>query len=238
MKKRCNIAKILNHCCNGIKLYDVQRGIPVVFDSIINDDEIRLHEEESGEEIIYNKYATLFNVSVYPNAMHMLIPSANNSDWSHFFIPGDVVIQEDDNMILLVDKVSSDYRHFSALYAIDLRNNEVSQNFNNKCDIDATLFSLVSEERAKNFINDLENKYNGKFDSKLLKVIPHKCNFKPKDWCLMRDTDEGYDKWILCQFSQIVYEDRTYYIAVGGKEYTDCIPYEGNESLLGTNKNP
>ena len=41
MKKRCDIAKILNHCGGGIKLYDVQRGMPVVFDSIINDDEIR-----------------------------------------------------------------------------------------------------------------------------------------------------------------------------------------------------
>ena len=108
MKKRCNIAKILNHCGKGIKLYDVQRGMPVVFDSIINDDEIRLHEEESGEEIIYNKYATLFNVSVYPNAATMLIPSPNNPDWEHFFTPGDVVIQEDDDIMLLVDKVSYD----------------------------------------------------------------------------------------------------------------------------------
>lgn len=327
MKKRCDIAKILNHCGGGIKLYDVQRGMPVIFDSIINDDEILLHEEGSCEEIIYNKYATLLNVSVYPNAATMLIPSPNNPDWEHFFTPGDVVIQEDDNMMLLVDKVSSDYRHFSALYAINLLNDEISKDFNSECNMDASMFNIVSDERANDFIDKLEEHFGGKFnvetwriDEKyhegdyltihfsgvrstfILKSIDYKtgmvkrhasisCDkklhldtgghvrilelepatedeiseltdilrannkrwnpetlkvenavdikehvFKPKDWCLMRDIDQGYRQWILCQFSHLTYEDITYYVAVGGKEYTECIPYEGNEELLGTDK--
>lgn len=330
MKKRCDIAKILNHCGGGIKLYDVQRGMPVIFNGIINDDEILLHEEGSCEEIIYNKYATLLNVSVYPNAATMLIPSPNNPDWEHFFTPGDVVIQEDDNMMFLVDKVSSDYRHFSALYAINLLNDEISKDFNSECNMDASMFNIVSDESANDFINKLEEHFGGKFNEEtwridennekyhegdyltiyfsggrsvfILKSIDYKtglvkrhasisCDkklyldsvgyvyisdlnyatedeiseltdilrannkrwnpetlkvenavdikeyvFKPKDWCLMRDIDQGYRQWILCQFSHLTYEDITYYVAVGGKEYTECIPYEGNEELLGTDK--
>lgn len=327
MKKRIDIAKILNHCGEGIELYDVQRGMPVIFDSIINGDEILLHEEESGEAIIHNKYATLLNVSVYPNAATMLIPSPNNPDWEHFFIPGDVVIQEDDNMMFLVDKVSSDYRHFSAFYAINLLNDEISKDFNSECNMNASMFNIVSDESANDFVDKLEEHFGGKLNKEtwridegyhegdyltiyfsggrstfILKSIDYKtglvkryasisCDkklyldsvgyvyisdlnpatedeiseltdilrannkrwnpetlevedavdikeyvFKPKGWCLMRDIDQGYRQWILCQFSHLTYEDITYYVAVGGKEYTECIPYEGNEELLGTDK--
>lgn len=235
MKNRINIAEVLTRCKSGIKLYDVLRGIPVIFDRVEYGN-IYMDEEGKNEQIVYNKYATLLDVDIYPDTATMLIPSGNNPDWKHFFIPGDVLIHEDDNVILLVDKVSSDYRYFSALYAIDLCNNEVSQNFNKECNMDATLFSLVSAERAKDFINDLEERLNGKFDKETLKITLSKYAFKPKDWCLMRDIDQGYRQWILCQFSHLTYEDITYYVAVGGKEYTECIPYEGNEELLGTDK--
>lgn len=238
MRNRINIADILGRYDDGIKLYDVQRGKYLVFDRIGEDDNIYLTEEGSDIEVAYNEYATLFDVAIYPDAATMLIPSPNNPDWKHFFQPGDVVIDENGNMEFLVNKVSSDYRHISALYAIDLRNGEVSNHFNEECNMTADQFCLVPISEYNAFVANIEKKYNGEFDSTLLKVTPHRHNFKPKDWCLMRDTDEGYDKWILCQFSHIVYEDRAYYIAVGGKEYTECIPYEENESLLGTNKNP
>lgn len=62
--------------------------------------------------------------------------------------------------------------------------------------------------------------------------------FKPKDWCLMRDADD--DEWELCIFAR--YNNNNYnnksYITIGGGEWFQCIPYEGNESLLGTDKNP
>ena len=236
MNNRINIANILGRYGDGIKLYDVQRGKYLIFDSIGEDDNIYLTEEGSDIEVAYNEYATLFDVAIYPNAATMLIPSPNNPDWKHFFQPGDVVVEEDGNMWFLVNKVSSDYRHFSALYAIDLRNGEISNNFNEECNMVTDQCFLVSASEYDVFIDKIQKKDNGTLDGTLLKVIPHRYNFKPKDWCLMRDTDEGYDKWTLCQFSHSVYEDRAYYVAVGGKEYTECIPYEGNESLLGTDK--
>lgn len=327
MKKRFNIAKILNCCNDGIKLYDVQRGVPVIFDKVNESDVIYLHEEVNGTKFCYNKYATMLDVDEYPNAATMLIPSPNNPDWEHFFTPGDVVIQEDDNMMFLVDKVSSDYRHFSALYAINLLNDEISKDFNSECNMDASMFNIVSDESANDFIDKLEEHFGGKFNEEtwridennekyhegdyltiyfsggrsvfILKSIDYKtglvkrhasisCDnklyldsvgyvyisnlnhatedeiseltdilrannkrwnpetlkvenavdikehvFKPKDWCLMRDKDE-HEQWCLCQFSHCSrYKTKTYFIAVGGLNYTECIPYEGNESLLG-----
>jgi hypothetical protein len=42
----------------------------------------------------------------------------------------------------------------------------------------------------------------------------------------------GYNEWVLCQFSNI--KDLGY-IAIGGKYFTKCIPYnEETKDLLGT----
>lgn len=236
MKNRINIAEILSRYGDGIKLYDVQRGKYLIFDRIGEDDNIYLTEEGSDIEVAYNEYATLFDVAIYPNAATMLIPSPNNPDWKHFFQPGDVVINEDENMEFLVNKVSSDYRHISALYAIDLRNGEISNSFNEECNMTADQFNLVANSEYGIFINKIQKKYNGVLDGIQLKVVPNIFDFRPKDWCLMRDKNED-EQWCLCQFSHYhCYKNETYFIAVGGRSYTECIPYERYENLLGTNK--
>lgn len=64
-------------------------------------------------------------------------------------------------------------------------------------------------------------------------------SFKPKDWCLMRSCPGSL--WILCQFAFVRGDDtERVYIPVGGTEivYNQCIPYEGNEHLLGTSRLP
>ena len=57
--------------------------------------------------------------------------------------------------------------------------------------------------------------------------------FKPFDHVLVRDNDE--QRWI-CDIFSNVEEDRTFG-CVGGT-WPRCIPYEGNEHLLGTTNNP
>lgn len=61
--------------------------------------------------------------------------------------------------------------------------------------------------------------------------------FKPFDKVLCK----GGGEWCLCQFSHSrteIYTDTLVYVTVGGNAYEHCIPYEGNEHLLGTTKNP
>ena len=57
--------------------------------------------------------------------------------------------------------------------------------------------------------------------------------FKPFDKVLMRDAVRGEDDWTLCQYSHF-WEETNEHVAMGGLRYEFCIPYEGNEHLLGT----
>jgi len=59
-----------------------------------------------------------------------------------------------------------------------------------------------------------------------------KHEFKPKEWVLVRD-DDG-DEWSLNVYSH-KHGDFFYGIGCG---WCQCIPYEGNEHLLGTSNSP
>lgn len=66
-----------------------------------------------------------------------------------------------------------------------------------------------------------------------------KCDFKPYDKVLVRNYKT--DKWKASFFSHIEYEgdyaDKPLFVCVG-EEWWQCIPYEGNEHLLGTTNEP
>ena len=70
-------------------------------------------------------------------------------------------------------------------------------------------------------------------DTKLFEDLPKKCEFKPMDWCLMKDSTKY---WELCQFAYTrKVHGTTIYSAVGGLIYYKCIPYnEETAHLLGT----
>ena len=72
-------------------------------------------------------------------------------------------------------------------------------------------------------------------EKKAIVDLPKKCEFKPMDWCLMRDFGE---KWKLCQFGFFEDDDdfdNSPYNAVGGNWYNECIPYnDSTKHLLGT----
>ena len=59
--------------------------------------------------------------------------------------------------------------------------------------------------------------------------------FKPKDWVLVRDDEK--EKWKLDIFSHFVDGASFPYNCVGSY-YIECIPFEGNEHLLGTSDSP
>ena len=60
----------------------------------------------------------------------------------------------------------------------------------------------------------------------------HVSQFKPFDKVLVRDTGKGY--WRTSFFS---HTSGDWYVCTGN-EWRQCIPYEGNEHLVGTTNNP
>lgn len=89
---------------------------------------------------------------------------------------------------------------------------------NNMTDAEPTLFpSKEQRDWSKFGVSDQESKHQ----------------FKPFDKVLVRDIDEN--EWECNFFSHI--DEEGYYVCVGSW-WLQCIPYEGNEHLLGTTNKP
>ena len=86
----------------------------------------------------------------------------------------------------------------------------------------------------KRFIEKAERKLKGKYNPDTLQVEPIKptCQFKPFDKVLVRDL-EGRE-WSVNYFSHYRGDDKDFPYACLGNNFRFCIPYEGNEHLLGT----
>lgn len=98
-----------------------------------------------------------------------------------------------------------------------------------------TFRSATDDEKQKLYIELAKFGRHWNSQKKTFDKISKSFIFKPKDWCLMKD-DNTHNKWCLCQFSYV--DEYDFVIAVGGLAYSQCIPYEGNETLLGTTIKP
>ena len=75
-------------------------------------------------------------------------------------------------------------------------------------------------------------------DELALEVPDNELQFKPFDKVLVRkdQNDEGeHDTWVISFFMD---ESIAGYRVLNGEWYDQCIPYEGNEHLVGTTNNP
>ena len=96
------------------------------------------------------------------------------------------------------------------------------------------LFRKAIEEERKQFIEIEERILKGKYNPQTLQVEPVKptCPFKPFDKVLVRD--DGAQEWCANYFSHYRVYNKDYPYACIDSYYRYCIPYEGNEHLLGT----
>lgn len=87
----------------------------------------------------------------------------------------------------------------------------------------------------------IDGKNNGGTDYDLILEVPEeapKHEFKPFDKVLVReyeDADGEPDTWVISFFMD---ESIVGYRVLNGEWFDKCIPYEGNEYLLGTTNNP
>ena len=90
------------------------------------------------------------------------------------------------------------------------------------------------------FIAAAEKYYDGKYNTETLQVEPIKvsksmCSFIPFQEVLVRDSDASI--WKAAHFSHYDGEDEYPYITTANA-YKQCVPYDCNEYLLGTDKSP
>ena len=165
----------------------------------------------------------------------LLFPSSNMRDWTKFFKRGDVVCNKDGNRYAIFESwANDDYTRFNTTLNYS---NEPFVIFNNKETYYTNNFVKASAEEKVIFIAKAKKYYNYKYNPNTLQVelIEPKCKFKPFDKVLVRDYPN--QKWTVNLFSYYNKEAKDFpYVCTNGC-FSYCIPYTGNEHLVGKKVN-
>ena len=228
MDQRINIAELLKGCPKGTKLYSPLCG-ECYFDGL-NMGTI-ICKKQNTQEITFTSNG-YYMLPVFDDCECMIFPSKDQRDWSKFeppylFNDGDIVATTNGLFVGIVEvKNNMPVGAYCSIdYAEDFRINS-----------DYVFDRLATTwEKARLFQAIKDNGYRWNAETKTLeKFTPDKFDtttLKPFDKVLVRDNNT--QKWTADLFSffdkSLVYP----YSCVG--HYTNqCIPYEGNEHLLGT----
>lgn len=234
MENKINIAEILKDCPKGMKLYSPIYGevelsqickdcynFPIIVETVI------------GGSRSFTKEGRLH--LNYPDAECILFPSSEMRDWTKFFKRGDVVWCEDDMYAIFEGWANDDYTKFNT--TINFHVFGASFDKENVCD--TVCFVKASDVEREVFIANAERTLKGKYNPETLQVEPvkPKCQFKPFDKVLVRN--ENNQEWLPGFFHMFDGDwNHPYCIMnlhhLSDYAYKQCIPYEGNEHLLGT----
>lgn len=226
MNNNINIAEILKYCPKGTKLYSTVFG-EVTFDSIDIDEKYPIVVYKF--DCMKTSFTEEGHYTGYPNSECVLFPSSEMRDWTKFFKRGDVVYIKEANYV-------TDYAIFESWKNDDYTEFNASIFYSNKSGFaerkvcTAKLYTKANDILKAKLITFIEQHYNGKYNPDTLRVEP-KCQFKPFDKVLVRNNDG--QAWRANYFSHYKNAPDYFYVCINGI-YHYCIPYEGNEHLLGT----
>ena len=230
---KINIAEILKDCPKGTKLYSPLFGELKLNGTLENKNKVSILSTGDDGKEYFDSFSK--NGSYYPKYSQsecLLFPSSKMRDWSKFFKRGDAVYIKEANNV-------TDYAIFDSWKNDDYTEFNASIFYSNKsgfaekkvCTV--KLYTKANEILKAKLITFIERHYNGKYNPDTLQVEPVKpeCPFKPFDKVLVRDNNE--QEWKINFFSHYN-KDVCYKYYCLKSCYNQCIPYEGNEHLLGT----
>lgn len=238
MENKINIAEILRDMPNGTKLYSPLLG-EVKFEEVVSDNTFPIKVLSKVPNSPIGSFTENgFYYGGIEDAEAMLLPSREMRDWSKLFKRGDVVFNEHSGLIVIFDGwVSDDYTEFNT--TINLIKKGECWGEEEVCPTE--FFSKATDEERAEFIAAAEKHYGGKYNPETLqvepvKVVEPKCSFKPFDKVLVRCNEDSV--WRCELFSHYNTFNKRYTYACLSSIYKYCIPYEGNQHLLGTTNNP
>lgn len=237
MENKINIAEILRDMPKGTKLYSPLFGKCELIGVDNSKYPIAIKAQRIDGTISKGIMKDGRYFDGYEDAECSLYPSAQMRRWDKFFKRGDVLIGSDLEKAVVFDGwTNSDYTEFNTT----INHYKISDAWG-KGDICCTLlFHKATDEERAEFIAAAEKYYGGKYNPETLhvepvKVIEPKCSFKPFDKVLVR---YGNGIWGATFFSRYDNKSAWAYVGVNCINWEQCIPYEGNEHLLGTDKSP
>lgn len=228
---KINIAEILKDCPKGTKLYSPIFG-NVSFEKLIDNVVYPIHVVgQNSRQIYFSEYGLYIADDSCSDAECQLFPSREVRDWNKFFKSGDVLVHWNHGLGVIFKEWIDAYISFKVSIC-QLKSGGFA-----KRDEDVFMsedFSKASDEQRDKFIADMEKYFGGKYNPETLQVEPvkPKCPFEPFDKVLVRDHEE--QAWYANCFSHYRGNDKNFPYACLGNNFRYCIPYEGNEHLLGT----
>lgn len=223
-----NIAEILKYCPKGTKLYSTVYG-EVTLNKVSlekRDYPINVVKKEGGKEY-FTKEGYLYKDC----GECILFPSKNQKDWNKFRIPvkkGDIMMHIDGSCPFIAsgETVTSYPKAVCGISGVFMMGDN---------NIWTSGFYIPATEEVKTKLFAAIEKAGYRWNSETLELEKiEKIKFKPFDKVLVRDSHKN--PWLASFFSHYNYNSLWVYRCTSDVGYRYCIPYEGNEYLLGTNK--
>ena len=237
MENKINIAEILRDMPKGTKLYSPLFG-KCELEEVINDKEypitvclgIKLSFRAFTKDGCY--------LSKIEGSECVLFPSSKMRCWSKFFKRGDILVYSDLEKVVVFDGwAEGDYTKFKTT----INHYKISDGWDKGSICLTSLYTKATDKERAKFIAAAEKHYGGKYNPKTLQVDPVKvskpmCSFKPFQKVLVRCNEDSV--WRCELFSHYnTFNKQCPYVCLSSV-YKYCIPYEGNQHLLGTTNNP
>lgn len=224
-----NIAEILKDCPRGTKLYS-----PIFGDGELTKVTDRIHVHFPKEHNhkcfdIFGRYSKGGEI--------MLFPSKENRDWNTFqkpFKDGDILVTMLGEIFIYKKITITDFCGSYASLNIRGKFSPYYSSF-----IESSARFATENEKQKFFVAMEANGYRWNAETKAIgQIIPKKFDIstlKPFDKVLVRHLNDNV--WVASFFSH--YEKYLKFgcypfVTTSLKSFPKCIPYEGNEYLLGT----
>ena len=238
MENKINIAEILRDMPKDTKLYSPLFGKCECID--VDHSEyypiiIKVQRTDGTVAKGFMKDGRYFDG--FEDAECSLFPSAKMRDWSKFFKRGDILVYSDLEKVVVFDGwAEGDYTKFKTT----INHYKISDGWDKGSICLTSLYTKATDKERAKFIAAAEKHYGGKYNPETLqvepvKVVEPKCSFKPFDKVLVRC---GNGIWRATFFSRCDNKSAWAYVGVDCNNWEQCIPYEGNEHLLGTDKSP
>lgn len=230
-----NIAEILRHCPKGTKLYSTVFGEVTL-------DEVDMYDIYPIVVHRFNHLKTSFDkeghyLEDYPGAECVLFPSKGQRDWEKFKLPvkkGDIMMTED-KRAFIADGKMDDSGYPCAYCGLNLYHNFTKGSETNGW---TSNFYIPASKEAKKELFDKMKEAGYKWNADTLeleKVVPKfKSKFKPFDKVLVRNNP--FDLWYADIYLGY-FKGRSFPYRCATSYYKTCIPYEGNEHLVGKTAN-
>lgn len=226
METKINVAEILKDKPVNTKLYSPLYGDVYLSHIGVRNDINVLHHSTINEFLYDGRYAA------YKESEILLFPSNEMRDWRKFWKKGDVLVNKDNNSHIIFDKFNDD-TYTTFIGKLYYETTKHGYNYTHTCSLVKTQdFDTEKSDIAQTYTNTIEKILGGKLNMETLEIEKTQPEFKPLDYVLCKST-ACYDMKAYNLFQYAYKNKEGAHIMVGGAAFMKCIPYIGNEELLG-----